>query len=63
MALFTLPLYSMNFSLLNSKAKKSNVVNIDEYRGVVFLPRRSSHRPITLPGAFYQSTTEPSSAS
>jgi hypothetical protein len=61
MAVFTLPLFQ--FSLSDPKKDKpaKKIVNIGDYQGVVFLPRRTPQpqgRPL-----FYQSTTEPSSAS
>lgn len=63
MAVFTTSFSSFNFGLLKSKATtKAKIVNIDEYRGTVFLPRRMS-TATSKRANFYQSTTEPSSAS
>ena len=50
MAVFTLPLAPLFTPSHLPKAKKEKIVSIDDYRGVVFLPRRSTLTPASKPG-------------
>ena len=61
MAVFTLPLLQLSLGNPRNDKPVKKIVNIGDYQGVVFLPRRTAPAPNRPP--CYQSTTEPSSAS
>lgn len=68
MTLVVMPIVPFAFALLKSPKPTTDdgkVISIDRYRGQVFLPRKKicpQVRPFYDP-VYYQSTTEPSSAS
>jgi hypothetical protein len=54
MAVFTIPLERLKMHLSAGKRSRGKVVNIDDYRGIVFLPARKK-APISIKSAnFYR---------